>query len=689
MEKISLQKKSFFNSIGLNLDSIPSELKLKTTIIQQSISKQALEFLLSEDLSQGEYKYFSLKSILGTDKEEWNNKTWLEILMENEKSDEIIKLYFKNPNYYFSDLRKLGQDDLKHNSSIVLYEDNGMLFVKEGIARLSLMMVKYLLEMSRATSKEERQMINKQYIFSAKVICTPEDREIIYLVDSLKNIYGSKLEIKIKSIDTCNFVLVYGDKSIEIKSKKDLQNFVRNSYIPKELKSEEKLKTKINNFAKIGVDYLKNGENNEQYTYMKSLYSNYEMFVKYYQKMTDLGIEDKLYAKIDLSNITYEQILNAMAKIIKLEESNTAKEKNDASTNKKAVNSKESVKSTKKTEKEIKVVKEAKEKKEDVSPEDLKKNIDEKIEVLINSIEMMFYKFKTEESNIFELANDTKIPLNIDRINDDTISSVLNSIKSNTMDLKAKLSEESDASKLENVNKYIAQLRKNELKDEVISDYVEEMKKIFGACLNKHTQRIITDSKLIKLEIQRDEIESEKCSFFSKLIGKGKLKQARLDNINLKKQLILSESQFADKLHYYMEDGLSDLYAYTKNEEEQRCLDEAKDFLRAIEMNTKIQNLLDSTKLNKLIKEKIEQKRNLPQLVLSKEKKKLFSKAQINLMEEKNNELKRVIQITRANSLKQQNTGMIPILGNIKTTKAFHSFCNQLNKIDNAIRSLL
>ena len=58
-------------------------------------------------------------------------------------------------------------------------------------------------------------------------------------------------------------------------------------------------------------------------------------------------------------------------------------------------------------------------------------------------------------------------------------------------------------------------------------------------------------------------------------------------------------------------------------------------------------------------------------------------------MQEKNNELKRVIQITRANSLKQQNTGMIPVLGNIKTTKAFNKFCTDINRIDSSIRSLI
>ena len=213
------------------------------------------------------------------------------------------------------------------------------------------------------------------------------------------------------------------------------------------------------------------------------------------------------------------------------------------------------------------------------------------------------------------------------------------------------------------------------------------MENIFKTCFNKEIQKLITDSKLKKLEAQRVEIEKEKCSFFSKLIGKAKLKQAKLDNINLKKQLILSESQYINKSYYYLEDGLSEIYTYLKEENDESCLSDIRLFLRNIESNSQIKSMIDQNKLNSLVKEKMQQKRNLPQLVLSKEKRRLFSKAQINLMEEKNNELKRVIQITRANSLKLQNTGMIPILGTIKTTKSLNKFCNNLNEINNSLKS--
>ena len=689
MEKISLQKKSFFNSIGLDVSNIPAELKLKSTSIQNSLPKEDIEFLKNNGLTVQGQKYFRLRNLVGTNKQAYNNKTWLEIFIDNEKSDEIIKQYFKNPNYYFKDLRKIDPLERNRDNNIELYEDNGKIFIIDGISRLSLMMVKYLLEMSRASSKEERALINKQYIFSANVKSIPKDRDIIYLVMMLENIYGSKLKVsRDNPSEEYSLILTYGEKVMHLKTKEELENFIKNSYLPREHKSEDKLKTRINNLAKIGLEFEEDSDNDEIFLVMGKIFPNYEIFVKYYKKMLGYKIEDKLYSSINLSDVTYEQVLKLLINLIKQEESNMKKKIED--TKKVSVGAKEKKSEGVKTKNTKNVSKTEENKVVDVKDLDnVKKKVKDSVELINNSIEMMYYKFKTEESKMFELANQSTIALNIDRISDDTVNSSISSIKSVFLELENSITDDKDEAKLKNINDYIKSMKKNHLNESMISEYKEEMLRIYSACLNKHVQRIITDSKLEKLDIQREEIEKEKCSFFSKIIGKAKLKQAKLDNINLKRQLILSESQYADKLHYYVEDGLSDLYAYMKNEEEERCLVEAKSFIRLIESNMQVQNYIDNAKLNKQIKEKVEQKRNLPQLALSKEKRRLFSKAQINLMEEKNNELKRVIQITRANSLKQQNTGLVPILGNIKTTKAFHKFCGELNKIEAEVRSLI
>lgn len=717
MEKISLQKKSFFNSIGLDVNNIPAELKIKSTSMQNSLPKEDMEFFGNDGMIVQGQKYFRLRNLVGTNKSAYNNKSWLEIFVNNDKSDEIIKQYFKNPNYYFRDLRKIDPMENHREGNIELCEDNGKMYVVDGVGRLSLMMVKYLLEMSRASSKEERALINKQYIFSANVKSIPKDRDIIYLVKMLENIYGSKLKVsRDNPSDEYNLVLTYGEKVMHLKTKEDLENFIKNSYLPKEHKSQEKLKNRITNLTKIGLEFKEDTDNDEIFLVMGKIFPNYEIFIKYYKKMLSYKIEDKFYSLINLSDVTYEYILKLLINLIKQEESDmkkkvekkknvsiTAKEKISEEVKSKGVknankpaekkvpNEKAAVKLTEKKVSSEKAVAKLAEKKV-INTKDLdavKKKVKDSVELINNSMEMMYYKFKTEESKMFELANQSTIILNIDRINDDTVNSSISSIKSVFLELENAISDEKDENKLKNISDFVKGIKKSHLNENIISEYKEEMLRIYSACLNKHVQRIITDSKLQKLDIQREEIEKEKCSFFSKIIGKAKLKQAKLDNINLKRQLILSESQYADKLHYYIEDGLSDLYAYIKNEDEVKCLVEAREFTRLIETNMQIQNYIDGAKLNRQIKEKVEQKRNLPQLALSKEKRRLFSKAQINLMEEKNNELKRVIQITRANSLKQQNTGLVPILGNIKTTKAFHKFCGDLNKIESEVRSLI
>lgn len=702
MQKISLQKRSFFNSIGLDTKNIPSELKVKTTNLTKKIPSEDVVFFKNKNLVTSERKHFRLKNLIGTVSNEYDGKSWIEIFVNNDKSDEMIKQYFKNPNYYFKELRKLDQTSLNHNNEIELYEDNGKFFVKDGIARLALMMTKYLLETSRAQTKEEQSLINKQYIFAANVKSAPKDRDVIYLINMLIEIYGAKLKIsKVPGNYECKYVLQYGDRIFEINSKKELENFIKNSYLPKSYKSEEKLKSKIAGLTKIGISYKLNEENEDAFLVMGKIFPNYEFFVKYYKKAQKYNIENKLFSKLDLENITYEVILKNLIKVVKdeekkIKEDNLKVTKENKSKEKKEKKQKKNVSEVKKEDQKLKNAKnntEKNEKKEADKAEELRKKLDEnkkkineQVDLITENIETTYYKLKSEEARVMDIANSTNITLNIDKMNDDSINASINSIKENIIKMHKKINSAEKIEDLKNINELSKDLNKIIDSKNIVEGYSNEMENIFKTCFNKEIQKLITDSKLKKLEKQRLEIEQEKCSFFSKLLGKAKLKQAKLDNINLKKQLILSESQYINKSYYYLEDGLSEVYTYLKEETDETCLSDIRLFLRNIEQNSQIKNMINQDKLNNLVKEKMEQKRNLPQLVLSKEKHKLFSKAQINLMEEKNNELKRVIQITRANSLKLQNTGMIPILGNIKTTKSISKFCNNLNEINNTLK---
>lgn len=709
MQKISLQKRSFFNSIGLDINNLPAELQIKANSIQKKLPLEDLKFLSLKSLTIPKVKHFRLKNLFGTDNVKLDNMTWIDIFSNSEKTDEIIKLYFKNPNYYYKELRKLDQSELSHNNPIELYESNGKFFIKDGIARLSLMMIKYLLEMSRAQSKEEKIIINKQYIFAGSVRSIPKDRDIMYLINMLFEIYGSKLKLqKVDNDNECSYIMKYDERKFEINSKSDLENFIKNSYLPKEYKSTEKFKMKLQNISRIGIEYKENEEIVDQFLVMGKIFPNYEIFVKYYKKMMKYNLEDKLIEKLDLKNITYDDILKKLIKIVKQEEIGMGKlelkdkiDNNEELKNmvsKKVGSKKEILKknNAKKVNKKNEKVDKKEHEKDKENEEKLilegklktaKDSANAQIKEILDNIEKIYYKLKTEESKFFDLASSTNIELNIDKINDDSINSNINSIKENIFTLKKKIDEMDKIEDVNYINEFFKDIVKISNDKNILTEFSDEMKSIYTICFNKNIQKMITDSKLKKLDKQRKEIESEKCSFFSKLIGKAKLKQAKLDNINLKEQLILTESQFSNSSYYSIEDGLAELYAYDRTEEDFSCLSEIKIYIKNLETNNQIKSMTDQEKLTRRIKERIEQQRNLPQLVLSKEKRKFFSKAQINLVQEKNNELKRVIQINRANSLKLQNTGMIPIIGNIKTTKAVKKFINNLGQIEKSIES--
>ena len=64
MQKISLQKRSFFNSIGLDTKNIPSELKVKTTNLTKKIPSEDVVFFKNKNLVTSERKHFRLKNLI-------------------------------------------------------------------------------------------------------------------------------------------------------------------------------------------------------------------------------------------------------------------------------------------------------------------------------------------------------------------------------------------------------------------------------------------------------------------------------------------------------------------------------------------------------------------------------------------------------------------------------------------------
>lgn len=145
----------------------------------------------------------------------------------------------------------------------------------------------------------------------------------------------------------------------------------------------------------------------------------------------------------------------------------------------------------------------------------------------------------------------------------------------------------------------------------------EEIKKK----LYMKVQDFIKQAKLQTYANQRQQIESEKIGFFGKLIGKEKLKQAKIGNIDLKVQLEKNKD-VEEKQKYSVTDMLSDLYGcvitnyngdFSKNQSISELYNDIKEIFGSYDKKTGAHPFLDED-IKRMAEDKIgvQDKQNLP-----------------------------------------------------------------------------
>lgn len=139
------------------------------------------------------------------------------------------------------------------------------------------------------------------------------------------------------------------------------------------------------------------------------------------------------------------------------------------------------------------------------------------------------------------------------------------------------------------------------------TDYNTQLKEWFEKSFDIKVQELIKNSKILRLKQERSQVESEKISIIGKLLGKGKLKQTRLENIDLKVQLLMSENK-SYKPTYSLEDSLSDLYSYVRCELGENFTTEMREFLTVIKTDSQLKQLIDQKELVQQINEKSRRK---------------------------------------------------------------------------------
>lgn len=170
-----------------------------------------------------------------------------------------------------------------------------------------------------------------------------------------------------------------------------------------------------------------------------------------------------------------------------------------------------------------------------------RKNIGDKTKDIPSSVETTYNELKQEEIKFFGIAKKLGLNYSITRTDDTNIYTNINDIKRNMQSISQQIQKIDDLEKLDKVSGVLQELEQITQDGTIKTEYTVELKETFEKSFDSKVQALIRNSKLSRLEQERGHVESEKVSLIGKILGKGKLKQAKLDNIDLKIQLLKTE----------------------------------------------------------------------------------------------------------------------------------------------------
>lgn len=676
MQKIEKEKKKFLESIGIDIDNLPPEFEKHCDTIQSTLSSEEIKFLEDEWLTGRYKKAFSLKDLVGTIHPDYTDKTWLEAFLLSKRGKNAVEEYFRNPEYYSKDLKQLDQSKLRHETPIELYECDGKFFINGGNNRLSLIMMKYLAEMSKAQTDEEKAKIDENYTFIAEVQPTPKDKDIMYMLNMLNEKYRKDAYIKrtAKEEEKCEYTVTIGDKIIKINNKDDLERALKDTYKLDRVESLEELKDNIENLLQDGIIYNGITDTNRA-RILEGMFPNIQQFDESLVKLRKLGLENKLYEGIDLQNINYLELSNKSIELAEKEEQRRQEEQQ------RILQEKEQQEKAR-IEEKIKAEQESKIKSENIKKEVVlglkREHLEQHITSIPSNVETTYYELKQEEIKFSSLASKLGLNYSITKTNDINIYASIQQIKSNIQRIGEQVMKVNEPAKLEKVSGVLQELDILSQDGTIKMDYSAELMETFEKSLDAKVQELIKNSKISKLEQEREQVEAEKISIIGKILGKGKLKQARLDNIDLKIKLLMTEPQ-RDKISYSIEDSLSDLYTYSHCELGKNLTPEMQEFLGVIKLDPQLKEMIDQQKLKLQYEQKVNDRQNAGQLINVDGNRKISNRQQANILQIQNNGMRKQVQNNREIKATSSNSLSSISIDNNNSLNRFQNMVNEIN----------
>lgn len=678
MPEISKEKRRFLESIGIDINNLPPEFERYSDTMESTLSSEEIAFLTRENLTGRYKKEFCLRDLVGTVHPDYADKTWIEAFLLSKRGESAVEQYFKNPEYYSKGLKQFDQSNTRHETPLELYESDGQFFINGGNNRLSLIMMKYLAEMSKAQTDEERAMIDEKYTFVADVQPTPQDKDIMYMINMLRENYGKDAHIKRTAKDekSCEYTVKIGDRTIKISSKDELEQALRDTYQLDSVKTLDELKDNIAHLVQDGFVYSARQDQNRG-RILDGMFPNLQQFTESFIKLKQYGIESKLYDGIDLQHIDFSKLSSRTIELAEREETRRQEEQTRAKEQQEKEKQERAKQEAKeKAEQESKIKSEKR--KKDVAIGLRREHIEQQTTSIPDSVETTYNELKQEEIKFSGLAIKLGLSYSITRTDDTNIYSSIQQIKSNMQRISEQIMKVDDSAKLDKVSGVLQELESLTQAGTIKSEHSAELRATFERSFDAKVQDLIRSSKMSILEQERGQVEQEKVSIIGKLLGKGKLKQAKLDNIDLKMKLLMTEP-LSGKISYSLEDSLSDLYTYSHCELGKHLTPEMQQFLGIIKSDPQLKEMIDQQRLKMQYEQKVNDRQNAGQLIPVDEDRRMSNRKKANILQVQNNEMSRQVQNNRARIATRQKSLSSISINSDSPLNRFQSMVNEIN----------
>ncbi|MBP3707474.1 MAG: hypothetical protein J6J36_02550 [Clostridia bacterium] len=256
---------------------------------------------------------------------------------------------------------------------------------------------------------------------------------------------------------------------------------------------------------------------------------------------------------------------------------------------------------------------------------------------LINTYNLMHSNQKFYE----DLVSRFKMDCNIEPLDSNGAASYIQSINENIKSVNIRVTEITDSSKVDVVSGIYDELSSMSKDKSVVIENNRELKSMFTQSFDMKIQQLIKEDKLKQLEQELESVKSEKVSFFGFLSGKKKLKEERLANIMLRKQLLYGE-KYEFRNQTTLEDSLSNLYMHIWEQHGGKVPDDMVQFFDVIQTED-FSKICNNEEVKRMFVQKREQKEseNLQTgaIVTESQNKKVSARAQARQYMEQNQKL--------------------------------------------------